>query len=106
MKQRQARTGIAHKPETKNKFNLFNDLVDLCNLQFSKDLLASGREVLDCVEEWLQTTGGNEVKFIAAHPYGNCKILPDFFAKIYEKIRAVKTNLLKKVIFGLKSLIS
>ena len=58
MKQ-QARTATAHKPETNNKHKLFNDLVDLCNLQFPKDLRASGRELLDCVVEGLWTIDGN-----------------------------------------------
>ena len=59
MKQQQVRTAIAHKPETNNKHKLFNDLADLCNLQFPKDLFASGRELLDCVVEELWAIDGN-----------------------------------------------
>ena len=85
MKQQEPRTAITYKPETNIKHDSFNVLVDLYNLQLSKDLLASGTELLDYVVEELWTVDGTEAKSMAAHAHGKCKILPDFCAKIYEK---------------------
>ena len=53
MKQKQASIATVHKPETNHKHKLVNDLVGLCNRQFPQHLLASGRELLDCVVEGL-----------------------------------------------------
>ena len=62
MKQKQASIATAHKPGTNNKHKLVDDLVGLCNRQFPWDLLASGRELLDCVVEGLWKIHGNEAK--------------------------------------------
>lgn len=79
------KSGLGLKDIKNKKHEMYNDVVQLLNINFLQSDIHNGKRLIDALVECFWCVEANHERFVSVASNGHCIKLPDFFKNVYEK---------------------